>query len=291
MKALITVSVFLFFNIAFSQVGINTTTPSPASVLDISSSNNGSNYGGLMPPRVTISQRDLITVTAADDGLLVYVMDGIIRSLQIYNGVEDIWEIIHTQSISPSPILAGWEMNGVSAFGLSPFAATLTDASVTVGGLTRGAGITTSGGAAANAWGGNGFDLLIAEQASAIDAENFVTFTITPVLGATISLQSIDPYNIRRSGTGPTTGIWQYSIDGVNFMDIGSVINWGNNTAGAGNLQSAINLSGIPALQNLTSATMVTFRIVCWDASSSGGNWYINDFATSNDLIIRGNIN
>jgi len=243
-----------------------------------------------MPPRVTISQRDLIPVTAADDGLLVYVMDGINRTLQIYNGVENIWEIIFTQSISPSPILAGWEMNGLAAFGLSPFAATLTNASVNVGGLTRGAGITTSGGGAGNAWGGNGFDLLIAEQASAIDAENFVTFTITPVLGATISLQSIDPYNIRRSGTGPTTGIWQYSIDGVNFIDIEGAISWGNNTAGAGNLQAAINLSSILDLQNLTSVTTVVFRIVCWDASGTLGNWYINNFATSHDLIIRGNI-
>ncbi|MBA3985032.1 MAG: hypothetical protein H0X63_00260 [Flavobacteriales bacterium] len=284
-------SIFVFFLSLslFSQVGINTTTPSPAAVLDINSSNDGTNFGGLMPPKVTIAQRDLIPVTPADDGLLVYVTDGVNRYLQIYDGVDGVWRTIYPATLEFSAVLAGWNMTGLSAYGLSPFSATTTSSSVFVTGLTRGSGLTTTGTAGANAWGGNGFDS--ASQPEAITANKFATLTINPSFGVVISLTTIEPYNIRRSPTGPILGVWQYSVDGINFSDIGSPISWGDVTLPAGNPHPAISLSGIPALQNLTSTTTVTFRIVNWGGTASGGNWYINQVGAGNDLIIRGNIN
>ena len=56
-------------------------------------------------------------------------------------------------------VLGGWDFStltgGSNNFGPSPLAATTSAASITVGGLTRGVGVGTTGGSgAARAWGG-----------------------------------------------------------------------------------------------------------------------------------------
>ncbi len=393
---------FLLINCIFfsfkgiSQVGINTSSPSPAAVLDVNSSIDGTNFGGFMPPKVTLAQRNNIVTTSNDDGLMVFLSEGNNRCVQIFNAVESNWGNVYCMPVNFPPVasnvqiaglyqenqtltasfdytdaesdapgahiytwirandssgsgqvvlqtstsntylltasevsffiavevtpvattgtspgspvtsafggpvtdaaavlvlLAGWEMNGLINYGPSPYAASTTSPSVVVGGLTRGSGVGIGGSAATDTWGGNGFN--VTSQANAISENKFATFSITPSPGANVSITDIDPYNIRRSGTGPTTGIWQYSINGGAFVNIGTQITWGGTTA-AGNLQSPIDLSGIPALQNLTSATTVTFRIVNWGASSAGGTWYINDFTAAAgglDLIVRGYVN
>jgi len=184
--------------------------------------------------------------------------------------------------------LAGWEMNGLSSYGPSPFAPATLASNITAVGLTRGSGVTTSGTAAGSAWGGNGFN--DADLTAAIEGSKFATFSLTPNTGFNLSITSIQPYNIRRSGTGPTTGQWQFSLDGVAFTNIGSAITWGGTTNASGNSQSAINLSTVSDLQDIPSGTTVTFRLVNWAASTAGGTWYINNFQTGNDLIIRGSI-
>jgi len=80
----------------FSQVGIGTTNPSAAAVLDISGvSSNGMRFGGLMPPRVPSQvQRDAISINSADTGLLVFVEDS--GTFEIWNGI--YWETIYTLS-------------------------------------------------------------------------------------------------------------------------------------------------------------------------------------------------
>jgi hypothetical protein len=254
-----------------------------------------------MPPRVTPTERDLIDVTASDEGLMVYVINPPNSQLQIWDGTA--WQTMFPRNIEISTVLAAWEVNGVhliQAFGPSPFIATTSSESVKVGGLTRGSGLTSTGTAANNAWGASGWfspGFPIQDKNTAIANNKFVSFTITPNFGVNISLTTIEPYNTRRTASGPQTGIWQYSINGGAFIDIGSPITWGPVTtpASTGNLQSAIDLSGIADLQNLTSATVVTFRIVNWDADEDPGinnnnkTWYINDIP-SNDLIIRGKI-
>ncbi len=272
----------------FSQVGINTTTPSAAAVLEVSSSSDNVNFGGFMPPRVSPSERDDIPVTPADEGLMVYVINPPNSQLQIWDG--SAWRTLYPQSVEFSAVIAAWDVFGVGGFGPSPFDASTSHPSVTVGGLTRNPALTTAGGSAANAWGANGwFDAGPNLPEDAIAAGSFVTFNITPNFGVNISLTTIETYNIRRSGTGPTTGIWQYSIDGVNFFDISVPIIWGAIDTAAGNPQDAIDLSGINNLQNLTSSTTVTIRIVNWGASATVGNWYINNIS-GNDLIVRGNL-
>lgn len=84
---------FLFAADVIGQVGINTTSPNPNAVLDVHSAFNGGGFGGFLPPRVTLAQRNLIPVTAADDGLMAYVTlaDGS-RCLQLFNGATLMWE-------------------------------------------------------------------------------------------------------------------------------------------------------------------------------------------------------
>lgn len=85
-----------------AQVGINTTTPNASSVLDLNSHLGGTNYGGFMPPRVTLAQRNLIPVSAAQDGLIVYTSyPGGLRCLQLYNGSTLAWENITCFGIPP----------------------------------------------------------------------------------------------------------------------------------------------------------------------------------------------
>ena len=159
--------------------------------------------------------------------------------------------------LAPLAVATAWDFSplagGANNFGASPLAAASADSNVTAGGLTRGAGIGTTGTGAANAWGGN--DFTGTTQATAITNNEFATFTITANAGFTVSLSDIAAYNIRRSGTGQTTGIWQYQIGAGAFNDIGSAITWGAITTAAGNPQSAITLSGIAALQNVPAGT------------------------------------
>ena len=53
-----------------------------------------------------------------------------------------------------------------------------------------------------------------------------------------------------------------------------------------------IDLSGIAALQDVGAGTNVTFRIVNWGGTSSGGTWYIFDVANSTalDFEVRGTV-
>ena len=189
--------------------------------------------------------------------------------------------------------IVGWDVSGLSAYGVSPFAPGTTDANLTVVGLTRGTGVGTTPTAAGNAWGGtdwNNGTTLITTQVDAISTSHFATFSMTPKAGYQMSLSSISAYNIRRTATGPTTGIWQYSLDGTTFNNIGTAITWGSTTSAGGNSQTSISLSGISSLQNVAAGTTVTFRVVNWGASGTG-SWYFNNLSTlGNDLVINGTV-
>ncbi|KAF0200172.1 MAG: hypothetical protein FD170_3725 [Bacteroidetes bacterium] len=184
--------------------------------------------------------------------------------------------------------LAGWDFNGLSAYGPSPMAPANSASNLTIAGLTRGSGITTTPTAAGSAWGGNG--MVEATEASAITGNDFIYFSIAANTGYTVSINSINAYNVRRSSTGPTTGQWQYQIGSGSFTDIGSDITWGSTTSSAGNAQAVISLSGISALQNVAAGTTVTFRCILWSGSAAGGTWYLNNFQTGNDFVLDGTV-
>lgn len=193
-------------------------------------------------------------------------------------------------SNSQAAVIAGWNVSGLPGgnglFGASPLAATTTDPNVVVGGLTRGAGVSTTGTAAARAWGG--VDWQSADANAAATANKYATVTVQANSGYTLSLSSISTFSYRRSGSGPTTGTVQYQIGAGSFTDI-TTVSYTVTTSGGATLP-AINLSGIAALQNIPAGTVVTFRIVNYGGTGATGTWYIFDVANSaaNDFEIQG---
>jgi len=198
-----------------------------------------------------------------------------------YNAAPNLTQ---TLTITLPPMMA-WEMTGQSNGGSSPMAPTTVDNRLVVEGLTKGIGIGAV--TTVNVWGGN--DFMGTDLASAIANQDFATFSVTPASGYQVSFSQIPAYNIRRSSTGPLTGIWQYRKGSGAYTDIGSSISWGTVTSGNYNPQPAINLSAITDLQNVPAGTTVTFRVVTWGGTGTAGTWYINTIA-GDDLAVLGTI-
>jgi hypothetical protein len=93
MKGICLVFVILLISIdPYAQVGIGTTNPSQAAMMEISAS-SGNTYKGFMPPRVASqTERDAISATSIDTGLLVFVEST--GTFEIWNGI--FWESIYT---------------------------------------------------------------------------------------------------------------------------------------------------------------------------------------------------
>lgn len=196
--------------------------------------------------------------------------------------------------VSPADaaVLAGWDVHslagGTNAFGASPLTATTTAANLTVGGLTRGSGVVTTGTAAARGWGGS--DWATASAAAAVTAGDVFTFSVAASAGYKVSVSGISRFDYRRSSTGPTSGVLQYQIGSAAFADAATLSF--SSTSSSGASVAAIDLSGVAALQNVPSGTTITFRVVNYAASGAGGTWYLYDTAntTASDLEVSGTV-
>ena len=194
--------------------------------------------------------------------------------------------------VSYAGVLAGWDVSGLTggsgSFGTSPLSASTNAQNLTVGGLTRGSGVGTSGTGAARAWGGTTFTNT--SESAATNASQFATFSIAAHTGYRVSFTNLSRLDYRRSGSGPTNGELQYQVGSGGFVDITNLAY--SSTSGSGASLGPFNLSGISALQNVGAGTNVTFRIVNWGASNAGGTWYIYDVAasTANDLEVQGTV-
>ena len=109
MKKIVSLLFLIFFyaNTLLSQVGIGTNTPAPSAQLDVTSTQRG-----LLPPRMSQSQRNLIASPAT--GLLVFQTDNT-SGYYFYNG--STWEMIGAMGPQgPSGLLS----NGTTA-GNTPY--------------------------------------------------------------------------------------------------------------------------------------------------------------------------
>ena len=201
--------------------------------------------------------------------------------------------VINPSGSGSSPItLVGWDVSGLTGgtdnFGVSPLSPTTNAANLTAGGLTRGSGIGTTGNGAARGWGGNTWTNT--SWTSAISSNRFVTFNLAANGGYKVSFASISRFDYRHSATGPVNGLLQYQIGSGAFADIAALA-YPSNTSAGGSL-SPIDLSGIAALQNVGAGTNVTFRIINWGGTSSGGTWYVFDVAGSSapDFVVQGTV-
>jgi subtilisin-like proprotein convertase family protein len=185
--------------------------------------------------------------------------------------------------------IAQWNATGLSGYGPSPWSATTVAANTTIGGLTRGAGVATSGGAAGNAWGG--VNWTAASEAASISAGTYATFTIRANTGYQVSLSNL-VLVYRRSGTGAQLGQLQYATDGVTFTDVpaaaGGAFAYTNSSTTTGVTLPTVTLSGITDLQNVPCNTTITFRIVNWGGTGPTGTWYTN--GASGGLTVNGTV-
>ncbi|WP_405377908.1 hypothetical protein [Nonlabens sp. Asnod3-A02] len=119
MNRLILISTLLLSHLLMAQVGIGTATPDPAAVLDINSEIESGVYGGLKLPTVTIAQRATIA-TPIPDGLMIYLKDGNIRCVQIFDETRSQWmnwycmnEVPEASSVDYTGVLeVGESLNG-----------------------------------------------------------------------------------------------------------------------------------------------------------------------------------
>jgi hypothetical protein len=175
---------------------------------------------------------------------------------------------------------------GLAAYGTSPYAATSANASLTVGGLTRGSGIGTSGTAAGNAWGGVTTVSGTPNSASALSGGQFFTFTSKVATGKTVSYSTFD-WNYRRSGTATPSADLQYSTDGTTFTNISTGISLSTSSS-SGAAITQVSLSGVSALQNVSSTTTVTFRIIAYGNTGAGTLYVYNTSSATNAGILIG---
>lgn len=114
-----------------------------------------------------------------------------------------------------------------------------------------------------------------------------MTFGVAANSGYSVSFTTISRFDYYRSPSASTNALLQFQIGSGAFIDITNVA-YPIISTGATN--ALIDLSGIPALQNVDANTNVTFRIVNYGGTSSAGTWYIYNTAgsTSPDLAIRG---
>lgn len=135
------------------------------------------------------------------------------------------------------------------------------DPNINVSGIGRGSGIT------ANA--GNGrYNATNWTMSNSVNADEYFSFTLTPILGYKINFVSL-VYTLQRSSTGPSNFAVRSSLDNyaANIVLI--------TETGTAAVEKTIALSGA-AFQNISSA--ITFRIYGYNATGATGTSSINDF-------------
>lgn len=241
---------------------------------------SSANYGFTAPVPGTISGPNVQAVSATLSGLAAgatyhFRLDSS-NSLGASYGQDQTFT-----TLSPTlAILAGWDVSGQSNFGVSPLPPVTNAAGLTIAGLTRSSGIQTNASATAHAWGGVNF--VNSSTDSALSSNRFITFGFTANAGSKVSCASLSQFTYRRSSTGPTAGVLQYQIGTGGFTDI---TNFSYSASGANTSLAPVDLSGISALQNVEAGVAVTFRLINYNASGTGGTWYIATNSGSADAL------
>ncbi len=172
--------------------------------------------------------------------------------------------------------IAAWQLYGKTGSETSIDASTL-NSNLNTSTLTRGVGLNAS--ALANVFGSTNFTTS-GTKADAITNNKYITFNIKAKSGFQVSLSTLD-VRFRRSSTGPNAFRWQYSLDGSTFTDLGSADIGYTLTTTGGDAQTQISLSGITALQNVSSSTSIIFRLYGWGATATSGTFGIGRSLTS----------
>lgn len=184
-------------------------------------------------------------------------------------------------------IIAGWDFTGVGSTSLPSYAATTfsTHLISTSGGsdITRGATAAWSTGS--NSFRSQGFK----NDGISTSNNDYFQVVLTAAGGYSLSLSTIDA---KFAGTGTfceSPGVstqFAYSLDGTNFTLIGSP----QSIIGTPNTLTQIDLSEIPALQNVASGTTVTLRYYASGQTTTGGWGFYSASSGDNGLAIGGSV-
>jgi len=192
-------------------------------------------------------------------------------------------------NVCQATLIAGWnffgENTGVASSPADVFNAHLDSSSL----VTRGASAAAS--TANNSFRTTGF------QNNGISTANTDYFqtTLSAVSGYTLSLSTIDA---RFSGTDTfarssgVTAQFAYSLNGSSFTLIGSpfTLSVVSSIPSAGLVMPQINLSGIPALQNLSDSTTVTIRYYASGQTTTGGWGFFSNTSINDGLDFGGTL-
>ncbi|MEP0480842.1 MAG: hypothetical protein ABJD23_11510, partial [Nonlabens sp.] len=113
MNRLILITTLLLSHLLLAQVGIGTSTPDPAAVLDINSEIESGVYGGLKLP--TINEADKTGIpTPIPDGLMLYVIDGSNRCVELYDATSSTW--VEFYCMNKVPVASGVAIDNTAPF-------------------------------------------------------------------------------------------------------------------------------------------------------------------------------
>lgn len=213
-----------------------------------------------------------LTHSATGTGLTLHVASGVLTL-----GTSNTFNILG------APIMA-WDVTGASA--PATFAATALDPNLSsasgASNITRGPGASASAGG--NSFRTTGF------QNNGISTSNtdYFQVTVVPNPGYRVSLSAIDA-NFNGTGTyAASPGVsnqFAYSLDGTSYTLIGSP----SVTIGVPASMPQIDLSGIPALQNV--AGTIYLRYYASGQTGTGGWGFYSASSGTNGLAISGEVN
>ncbi|WP_199119581.1 T9SS type A sorting domain-containing protein [Pedobacter sp. ASV28] len=177
-----------------------------------------------------------------------------------------------------------WDFSGETTTITGAASPIINHANLEAAALNRGAGLTAG---SFNHSYFSTYNAAIADKAAAISNGAFYSFSVKAKNDYKVSLAALNA-KVRRNTTGPKKILWQYSVDGTNYTDLGTEVDLG--TTSDGEVQAPIDLSGIAALQNVPFTTTITFRLLGWDASSGGGFAIgrITNGVAGNSLLVDG---
>lgn len=184
--------------------------------------------------------------------------------------------------------ILGWQFGTPASLGNeATYTATTINANLNTSALSRGSGVSAS--ALVRGFSSTNFPVS-GTKADAITNNRFFSFTVNALSGFQASLSTLN-VRLRRTSTGPSAFIWRYSVDGTMFTDIGTDISFTSTVDGVD--QAQIDLSVLPALQNVSSVTTITFRLYAWGANATTGTFVIGRYGTAittNSLAIGGTV-
>lgn len=164
--------------------------------------------------------------------------------------------------------------------------ATTVDANIETPILTRGAGAVTGSGSA------RGFTGRFAITPTYYDAilnDSYYEIKVTPKNGKYVSLTSLNA-TLRPTSGSANTYRWVFSLDGINFIELGPAAVSITGTDTNGYPQATIELSSHIYLQNIPSGTTITFRMYAWGGTVASGSFGFGKSNTSgsNSITIGG---